>query len=66
MAEHSAFDALINRFLDARRLLEQAQSELAPIVDSPDRCGDSAAIRQLYREIDEYLRDAGTTAADKG
>lgn len=55
MTEHSTHDTLINRFLDARWLLQQARSKLAELVGAAAVCPDLETLRELYREIDEYL-----------
>ena len=55
MTEYSTHDTLINRFLDARWLLQETRSKLAELVRTPGVCPDSETLRDLYREIDEYL-----------
>lgn len=55
MTEHSTHDTLINRFLDARWLLREARSKLAELVGASAVCPDLETLRELYREIDEYL-----------
>jgi hypothetical protein len=55
MTEHSTYDTLINRYLDARWLLEEARSKLAELLGAAAVCPDPDTLRELYREIDEYL-----------
>lgn len=55
MTEHSKHDTLINRFLDARWLLHETRARLAELVSTPGASPDAERLRDLYREIDEYL-----------
>ena len=68
MSEYSTLDTLINRFLDARLLLQETRSKLGELVQDPgvrDRA-DSEVIAQLCREIDEYLANVGAAQAENG
>jgi hypothetical protein len=55
MTEHSTHDTLINRFLDARWLLHETRAKLAELVQTHGAGSDAETLRDLYREIDEYL-----------
>jgi hypothetical protein len=70
MGEHSTFDTLINRFLDARSLLQETRWKLGELVQGTGikDCPDSETITELCREIDEYLANvgAGQVEDDRG
>jgi hypothetical protein len=60
---HSSHDSLINRFLDARGLLQDTRSALAGFADGDrEPAPDTESLRTLYREIDAYLASLGAFA----